>query len=94
VIDEAIRMYLSGTGLYAIQRMTGVAPSTLYKALQLRGIKKRGQPKFTGVIDREMKMVRLRHEGESYGKIAKKFNITRQRAHQLVKRGLERLGEV
>lgn len=37
-------------------------------------------------IERRKEMLRLRFEGATYEELAKEFNITRQRAHQIVNR--------
>ncbi len=84
-IAEAASLYKKGATLKTISERFGYSVSRWHQILSKRE-KREGK-----VSERDLEMLAAHRSGRSFGQIAAERKMTRQRAHQIVKRTRERL---
>jgi Mor family transcriptional regulator len=79
-IAEAESLYIKGSTLKEIMAKYGYSVSTWHKLLSRR------VERVCKVSERDTEMLDAHEGGKSFGTLAAEYGITRQRAHQIVKR--------
>ena len=87
-LAEATAFYMEGGTLKEVTSRFGYSVSTWHKIFR-KGADKPARTKH--VSERDIAMLTANAGGKSFGEIAAENGITRQRAHQIVKRTKERL---
>lgn len=86
--EEAIELYKAGLSVQAIESRTGVKSSNLYKILDKAGVKRRGY----GPRDKSLRAIEAYEavrRGEKQSEIARRYGVSRQRVHQLIRKAEE-----
>lgn len=87
-IAEAKSLYMKGSTLKEIAAKHGYSVSTWHKLLREQAAKGERAMKTS---ERDLEMLAAHKAGQSFGQMAAERKMTRQRAHQIVKRTQERV---